>query len=113
MKSYWVFELTRCPIGQDSEYMDRDVYLIVKDGVDEPDLGFIYDHFIPKTEGGEFELSGFRHCDGPGYVRHGDQKPTIRGDSAEVFFLETRKPDRAVPEPKLHDPEFRVEGDAS
>ncbi len=104
MKSYWQFEIEREPLENGSE-----VYVLMQDGEDEPDLEFVYDFFIPKTQGGKFELSGFCRCDGPGYVRHGDQKPTISHKGTEVFFLETRKTKRAVSEPKFHDPEFKVE----
>lgn len=107
MKSYWQFE-----IGKDSQENESEVYLLVKDGEDEPDLEFVYDFFIPKTQGGKFELSGFCRCDGLGYARHRGQKPTISHKGTEVFFLETRKTKRAVSEPKFHDPEFKVESDS-
>ena len=107
MKSYWQFEIEKEPLGNGSE-----VYVLVQDGEDEPDLGFVHEFFIPKTQGGKFELSGFRRCDGLGYARHGDKEPTISHKGTEVFFFETRKPDRAVPEPKLQNPEFKVESDS-
>ncbi len=106
MKTYWRFEIEREPLGGGSE-----VYLLVKEGEEEPDLGFVWDHFIPKTEGGKFELSGFCRCDGSGYTGRGGQKPAISHEGTEVFFLETRKAERAVTEPKFHDPKFLVEVD--
>ena len=90
----------------------RDIYLLAKDGPDEPSSDILIDLLIGVTKGLEFELSSLSRYDRPSDRSFFDQEPAIRREGYELFLLETRQPERAVTEPKFHDPKFRIERDS-